>query len=65
MWPPWMSFPPVVCPHLLSTLSDLCGAAWHVWCVAAAERIEASTLEEVVVANTIPLPPNVMKDTRK
>jgi len=31
----------------------------------AAERIEACALEEVVVANTIPLPPSVSKTTRK
>ena len=31
----------------------------------AAERIEACVLEEVVVANTLPLPPNVVKTTRK
>ena len=31
----------------------------------AAERIEGSSLEEVVVANTIPLAPQVQKDTRK
>jgi len=31
----------------------------------AAERIEACALEEVVVANTLPLPPNVSKTTRK
>ena len=31
----------------------------------AAERIEACALEEVVLANTLPLPPNVQKTTRK
>lgn len=31
----------------------------------AADRIEASSLEEVVVANTIPLNPAVLRDTRK
>lgn len=31
----------------------------------AAERIEGSSLEEVVVANTIPLSPHVTRDTRK
>ena len=31
----------------------------------AAERIEGSSLEEVVVANTIPLSPEVVKHTRK
>ena len=31
----------------------------------AAENIEGSSLEEVVVANTIPLPANVQRDTRK
>ena len=31
----------------------------------AAERIEACALEEVVIANTLPLPPNVQKTTRK
>jgi len=31
----------------------------------AAERIEACALEEVVVANTLPMPPNVLKTTRK
>ena len=31
----------------------------------AAERIEGSALEEVVVSNTIPLRANVLKDTRK
>ena len=32
---------------------------------SAAERIEGSSLEEVVVANTIPLSPDVSKQTRK
>jgi len=32
---------------------------------AAAERIEGSALEEVVVSNTIPLSPQVLRDTRK
>ena len=31
----------------------------------AAERIESCVLEEVVVANTLPLPPDVLKTTRK
>jgi len=31
----------------------------------AAERIEACALEEVVVANTLPMPPTVLKTTRK
>ena len=32
---------------------------------AAAERIEGSALEEVVVSNTIPLSPKLMSETRK
>jgi ribose-phosphate pyrophosphokinase len=32
---------------------------------SAAETIEGSSLEEVVVTNTIPLSPSVQRDTRK
>ena len=51
----------------VTTRSDqVFGFATHgLFSGSAAERIEGSSLEEVVVANTIPLSPQVQKDTRK